>query len=64
MNVPTNPTLSCSHAACFAKELQGAGSEKAMKDAAKKHAHFLLGNDKTRMQQLYIERLTLLRHQK
>ena len=61
MNVPTNPTLSCSHAACFAKALRDAGSEKAMKEAAKKHAHFLLGDDRTRLLQLYADRLSLLR---
>ena len=61
MTVITNPTVSAAHAACFEKELQGAGSEKAMQEAAKKHAHFLLGADKTRLQQCYIARLGVLR---
>lgn len=60
MSISTNPHLSAVHAANFEKAIAQAKDIDELKRAAEKHGCWLLGNDKTRLRQIYSARAIAL----
>lgn len=56
----TNPHLSSTHAVIFEKAIAQAKDIDELKRAAEKHGRWLLGNDKTRLRQIYSARAIAL----
>jgi len=60
MSISTNPHLSAVHAANFEKAIAKAQDLETLKREAAKHGPWLLGNDKTRLREIYTARLLAL----
>ena len=62
--VSTSPEVSARHAFIFENELRAALSEQQMIEASRRHSQYLIGKDKTRMLDVYVENLKRFRRHK
>lgn len=58
----TNPHLSSVAAACLSREIAHAESPEVLRACAKKRVPYLIGKDKDRMRDAYVQRLRELKN--